>query len=218
MNHQTVKRFGPAIGWSAIALLIIVLLVFIVIRSMDTYGGDTPDQLFQTRYREHPLVTAVHMLAGFLFVLLAPLQFLPKLRARRLSLHRGLGRVLVSSAIIAGLYGLIASVTLPAFGGLPTETAAWFFGPLFLFSLIRALWCARRRKIAQHREWMIRAFAMGLAVGVQRILIPLLMIFGGYSFEAVFGPALWLGFGFNLLVAEFWINVTRIKESPGNDK
>jgi uncharacterized membrane protein len=199
------------VGWFFIASLILLLIVFAIKRSFDTYTGIAQENLFELRYLEHPIVTALHMLSGILFISLAPLQFVKRFRIKRLGLHRQLGRVLVCCALVSGTYGLISTIVLPAFGGLPSEAAAWFFGPLFLFAILRAFWCARNKKITQHRQWMIRSFALGLGVGTQRIFLIILMISTGYSFEESFGPALWLGFGLNLLIAESWINATRSK-------
>lgn len=199
------------VGWFFVVSLILLLIVFAAIRSFESYTGIAQQNLFELRYLEHPIVTALHMLSGILFISLAPLQFVKRFRIKRLGLHRQLGRVLVCCALASGTYGLISTIVLPAFGGLPSEAAAWFFGPLFLFAILRAFWCARNKKITQHRQWMIRAFALGLGVGTQRIILIILMISTGYSFEESFGPALWLGFGLNLLIAESWINATRSK-------
>jgi hypothetical protein len=65
--------------------------------------------------------------------------------------------------------------------------------------------------IPAHREWIMRAFAIGLGVGTQRILIFIFMPFQLAPFDQIFGPLLWLGIAINLLVAETWINVTRKK-------
>ena len=210
--NKLIHRYGPKIAWPVVMFLVLTLIAFAVLRSMQTYGiSPPPDQLFEMRYLDHPIVAAMHMASGIAFVLLAPLQFFKRFRNKNLGLHRGLGRVLVICALIAGTYGLVATVALPAFGGISTETASWFFGPLFLFSLVRAYWCVRNKKIALHREWMIRAFAMGIGVATQRLFLLILMATTGYSFEEVFGPGLWLGFSINLLIAEIWINVSRTK-------
>ena len=195
-------------GWFIVATLILVLVAFAIKRAIDTYTGMAHENLFELRYLEHPVVTALHMLSGILFITLAPLQFIKKMRAKKLSLHRQLGRFLVLCALISGVYGLVVTAVLPAFGGLASETAGWFFGPLFLFAMVRAFWCARNKKITLHREWMIRAFALGLGVGTQRVILIILLTSTGYSFEQSFGPALWIGFGLNLLIAESWINAT----------
>ena len=43
-----------------------------------------------------------------------------------------------------------------------------------------------------------------------RVFIGLFMALSDYSFEQVFGTSFWLGFCVNLLVAEVWINHTRL--------
>ena len=209
---KAAQSAGNKLGWPLVVLLILVLLVFASIRAFDTYAGHADNELFETRYLEHPIVAGIHILSGILFVLFAPFQFNTRLRTKHLSVHRWMGRVLVLCALVAGLYGLISAVVLPVFGGLASETASWFYGLLFLFSLFRAFWCIRGKQIALHREWMIRTFALALGVGTQRVLIFIFLMSSGYSFEQVFGPTLWLGFSINLLVAEIWINLSRTKK------
>jgi hypothetical protein len=58
---------------------------------------------------------------------------------------------------------------------------------------------------------MIRTLAIALGVATQRVFIFIFMFTSGYSFDEIFGPALWLGFSINLLAAEIWINLSRTK-------
>ncbi len=200
-NSKLVKT-----GWALVSLLILILLAFAFKRSMDTFSGEVHEAVFELRYLEHPWISALHMFSGIAFICLAPLQFMSSVRLKRLSLHRRLGRVLVVMALISGIYGIAAALAFPAFGGLSSETAALFFGPLFIFAIVRAFLYARSKQIKAHQRWMIRAFALGLAVGTQRVLLILLMVFTSSNFEQSFGPALWLGFSINLLIAEAWIS------------
>jgi uncharacterized membrane protein (DUF373 family) len=117
-----------------------------------------------------------------------------------------MGRVLVVCALVSGIYGMVSLVVLPVFGGFPSATAGSLFGTIFLFCILRALWCARSQLIAAHREWMIRTLAIALGVATQRVFI--FMSTSDYHFEVIFGPALWLGFSINLLAAEIWINLS----------
>lgn len=205
-------RVGAKLTWPVVIFLVIVLLVFAGIRMFETFGGYSGDDPFKTRYLDHPIISTIHMLCGVVFILLAPLQFSAKIRRTYIKLHRWLGRVLVVCALVSGIYGILSVSALPVFGGLPSETAAWLFGPIFLFCILRAVWCVRTKQIALHREWMIRTLAIALGVATQRVLIFILLFASGYSFEQVFGPAQWLGFSINLMVAEIWINLTRSKK------
>jgi hypothetical protein len=56
-----------------------------------------------------PVLTLVHVLPGLLFMLLAPLQFVPAIRARVPRLHRWIGRFVVSLALVIGGSAFILS-------------------------------------------------------------------------------------------------------------
>ena len=206
-----VKSTASKLTWPIVGFLIFVLVVFAGIRVWDTFGGYTGDDLFEIRYLDHPIISAIHMFCGITFILLAPFQFSAKIRNRNRSLHRLMGRFLVACALVSGIYGIVSIFALPVFGGLASASSGWLFGVTFLFCIVRALWCARNKLIPAHREWMIRTLAIALGVASQRVFIFVFMFTSGYSFEQIFGPALWLGFSINLLIAEIWINLSRAK-------
>jgi uncharacterized membrane protein len=199
-----------AVG-AAVVLSVTILLVFGAIRMVDMAGPPSPRPAFEARYLEHPQVALLHMVPGLLFMTLAPLQFVRRIRQRHLALHRRLGWVLAGCAAASGGFGLVANFRLPAFGGLPTQAATVFFGPIFLFSLANAIRHIRRRRIDRHREWMIRTFALAMGVASIRVFVGLFQVLGGLRIEECFGTSFWLGFSVNLLVAEIWINRTRAR-------
>jgi hypothetical protein len=83
-----------------------------------------------------------------------------------------------------------------------------------LIALAIALWHAIRREFAQHREWMIRGYAIGLAVAAIR---PIMAMFFATALlhghrpvpHEFFGTAFWIGFTLQMMAAEIWINYTR---------
>lgn len=198
-----------AAAWAAIVLSVIILLVFAAIRLAAMTQDPPPTDAFAIRYLQHPWVTLLHMVPGLLFLTLAPLQFVARIRQRRIGFHRGLGRVLASCAAISGLFALVVSFRLPAFGGISTQAATVFFGAIFLFSLAKAIRHIRRKEVRPHREWMIRTFALAMGVASIRVYVGLFTALSDLGMENVFGTSFWLGFGTNLLVAEVWINQTR---------
>ncbi len=198
------------LGWVAIGLSVIILLVFGAIRLADMTHDPPPTDRFGVRYVQHPWVALLHIVPGLLFLTLAPLQFVARIRQRRIGLHRGLGRMLATCAAISGLFALVAALRLPAFGGISTQAATVFFGVIFLFSLAKAIRHIRRKEVRLHREWMIRTYALATGVASIRVFIALFMALSDLAFEEVFGTSFWLGFGVNLLVAEVWINHTRV--------
>jgi Predicted membrane protein (DUF2306) len=163
-------------------------------------------------FARYPLLTLIHIIPGILFMLLGPRQFSATIRARHLQWHRWSGRVYLISSLIIGVSALVMSVSMPAIGGLTQAVATMLFALLFLFALGKAYWYIRRRESAQHREWMIRAFAIGLAVATIRPIIGLFFAtsrLSGLTPDMFFGIAFWIGFVLHLLAAEAWIRWTR---------
>ena len=88
------------------------------------------------------------------------------------------------------------------------------FGIVFLIALIRGFLHVRARRVALHREWMIRAFAIGLAIATARLIFfPALLITMADPTEKRFGTllvmSLAVAFTLHAAVAELWIRATR---------
>ena len=145
-------------------------------------------------------------------MLLGPLQFNSRIRARHLRWHRLSGRIFVVCGLVIGITALVMSFGMPAIGGVNQAAATTLFGTFFLFALGRAFWLIRRREIDLHREWMIRAFAIGLAVATIRPIIGIFFAtsrLSGLTPHEFFGIAFWIGFVLHLIAAESWIHATR---------
>jgi uncharacterized membrane protein len=206
--------FLAAIG-SAVALRRMVHLVPVVIGGYRPPAAVNPalaqltalDDLF-ARY---PILTLVHIVPGLLFMLLGPWQFSATIRARHLRSHRRNGRIFVCCGVVIGVSALVMSFGMPAIGGVNQAAATTLFGAFFLVALGKAVWHIRRKEVVLHREWMIRAFAVGLAVATIR---PIIGIFfatsrvSGLTPREFFGIAFWIGFTVQLMAAEAWIRWT----------
>jgi uncharacterized membrane protein len=165
------------------------------------------DDLFARR----PILTLVHIVPGMLFMILGPLQFSSTIRARHLRWHRWSGRVFFVCALVIGISALVMSFGMPAIGGVSQAAATTLFGSFFLFALCKAFWHIRRREIALHREWVIRAFAIGLAVATIRPIVGVFFATSpltGLTPREFFGIAFWIGFVLHLIAAEAWIRTT----------
>jgi len=162
-------------------------------------------------FARHETLTIIHIIPGLLFMLLAPLQFVKRIRVRRPALHRWIGRTVVGLGMVIGGSALVMSPQM-AIGG-PTETAATtLFGCVFLFAMIRGFIHIRRGNRRLHREWMIRAFAIGMAVATIRPIVGVFFATSRLTHltpRDFFGVAFWLGFTIQFLIAEMWIRYTR---------
>src|SRR4029077_15457969 len=122
-------------------------------------------------FAHYPVLTLVHIVPGLLFMLLGPLQFSSTIRARHLRWHRWSGRVFMGCGLIVGSSALVMSFTMKSTGGVNQAAATVLFGAFFLYALCKAFWHIRRHEIALHRQWMIRAFSIGLAVATIRPIV-----------------------------------------------
>ena len=206
--NRTMK-IASTLGWFAIVLSVLIMIASGVSRLVLMTQDPATADLLDVRYIQHPWVSLLHIVPGVLFLTLAPLQFVARIRRRRISIHRGMGRILATCAAISGVIVLVLNIIFPAFGGISTQTATAFFGVIFLFSLAMAIRHILRKEVRQHREWMIRTFSLAMGVATIRVFFVLLGAITDLSFEEIFGVSFWLGFGVNLLVAEVWINHTR---------
>ena len=162
-------------------------------------------------FARHPILTFVHIVPGLFFMLLGPLQFSSTIRARHLRWHRWSGRVFMGCGLIIGSSALVMSFTMKSIGGVNQAAATILFGTFFLYALCKALWHIRHHEIALHRQWMIRAFSIGLAVATTRPIVGMFFATSrltGLTPYEFFGTAFWIGFVLHLIAAETWIQAT----------
>ena len=162
-------------------------------------------------FARHPILTMIHIVPGLLFMILGPFQFSESIRARHLQWHRWNGRIFMTIGFIVGVSALLMSFTMQSIGGVNQAAATILFGFFFLFALSKAFWHIRRHQVTLHRQWMIRAFAIGLAVATIRPIVGIFFAtsrFSGLTPAQFFGTAFWIGFVLHLIAAEAWIHAT----------
>ncbi|MBL6753959.1 MAG: DUF2306 domain-containing protein [Pseudomonadales bacterium] len=157
------------------------------------------------------------MLFGLIVYVFAPFQFMTSIRKRFIGFHRWSGRAWMISGAAAGFTGAFFGVVWPftgqqGFGLLQTGINA-IIGPYTLFCLYKAYSNIRARNFGEHREWMIRTFALMLGVATQRVLMIILTVFTGIGREPMFAPAMIAGMIINIVVSEYWIAWTK---TPGS--
>jgi len=174
---------------------------------------NNPAAALDAHFADHRALTLAHILPASLFMLLGPLQFARRIRSKHPRFHRWSGRVFLAASGIVGVTGLVMAFR-KTIGGLDEKAAIILFGGFFLISLSKALWHAIHREFARHREWMIRAYAIGLAVAAIRPIMGTFFaaaLLRGHTPEPsqFFGTAFWIGFALESIAAELWISYTR---------
>lgn len=159
------------------------------------------------RFNALPYVTLLHVVPGTVFLLLAPLQLVPRFRVRPPRLHGRMGYLLLVLAIPFATTGLYFSFRDPFFG-LVGAVASATGGAWFLYSGVRAYAAIRRREIDEHRAWMLRALAMAYAIAVIRAIDLIVLALLPVRARAIGGPSFWVGFLLSAFAAEWWIRRT----------
>jgi hypothetical protein len=148
-------------------------------------------------------VLMVHAGSAGVALLLGPLQFLEFIRTRARAIHRWIGRTYLVACLVGGVTG----------GLLAPFTAA---GPIaasgFLLLALAWLWtsalawraAAIKRNYDEHKNWMIRSFALTLAAVSLRLYLPIAMM-AGFDFVSAYQWIAWLAWVPNLAIAEAWI-------------
>lgn len=161
---------------------------------------------------DYPNITNFHVIPGAIYLVLAPFQFSATLRKRSLNTHRFAGRVLSAIGLVVGATALFLGLIVP-YSGVSEQLVIGFFGVLFLFSIVRGFLYIRSKEITLHREWMMRAFAIGLSIATMRLIfIPALIIVGNptrQETEMLSIIAFTIAFVLHCSIAEIWIRTTR---------
>jgi uncharacterized membrane protein len=213
--NRTVVRFV----WVAVIFLALIGLAVAMRRTVVLLNPTTvsarknPAAALDAAFGDRRRLTLLHILPAMLFMVLGPLQFVRRLREKYPQVHRWSGRIFLIASVVVGITGLTLAFG-KTIGGVDEKAAILLFGSFFLIALAKGLWHALRREFTQHREWMIRGYAIGLAVATIRPIMATFFavaVLRGHRPEPrdFFGTAFWIGFTLQTIAAEIWINYTR---------
>jgi uncharacterized membrane protein len=105
-----------------------------------------------------------HVLAASLALLIGPINFSARMRQNHLQLHRVLGRIYVISVFVGAITGVGLAAGRPGLPGTSMQAAAW------IVCTTAALITARNGQIVQHRQWMVRSYAVTFTFVSSRVL------------------------------------------------
>lgn len=188
---------------------VVGFLAFVGVAASATYFLREPANL---SFLDYPTIVALHVVLGAFYLVFAPFQFVRSIRSRHIGYHRRMGRVLVAVGLVVGATALFIGLVIP-YSGWAESVLIGLFGSLFLFALGKGFVHVRAGRVALHREWMIRAFAIALAIATQRVIfIPSLFVVGDPTYGQIVTLSL-AAWSAALIVhsslAEVWIRFTR---------
>ncbi|KQW51748.1 MULTISPECIES: DUF2306 domain-containing protein [unclassified Roseateles] len=144
----------------------------------------------------------IHAVSAGLALMLGPWQFAAGLRARRPRLHRCIGYGYAACLLVGGLSAL--PLAAQAMGGPLAQLGFGLLGLGWLGTTAVALVHVRAGRIAAHRRWMVRSFAL-TAAGISLRLQ--LGVAGGFGVpvEVIYTALAWTCWVPNVLAAELWL-------------
>jgi uncharacterized membrane protein len=165
------QRTGRPRGWPVPAALVALSAIPLAagsFRLVQLAGG--PDLIpADDRFTGFPAALVVHIVGAAVFALVGAVQFVPRIRRHQPAWHRRAGRLVIAAGLVvagSALWLTLVSESQPGTGNL-LYVLRLVFASAMAASLLLGITAIRRRDIAAHRAWMIRAYAIGLAAGTQ---------------------------------------------------
>jgi len=191
------------VGW-------VIVIFLCVLGALAALNQMPPNpKSYSPEFAKHPITTLLHVVPGLLFMVLGPIQFMPKIRRKFPKFHRFSGYIFALSCVPIGISTIVIVVWFPT-GGIGEQISMTFFALMFLYYTYRGVQHIRQRQVIQHRACMLRVFAIGLAVAVFRVVMAVTYLGFGIGGLQYLDLKLTASFVVTWLVAEWWIRRTML--------
>jgi hypothetical protein len=173
MEHSKVrnkKHFYSRIGLS----IVLLAALYFIIKHVLRYFNLT-EESYGTYFWPRVNWVFPHVIFGTLALLVGPFQFSNQLRAKYLKWHRRSGYVYLTAVLFGGIAGLALSITSQV--SLTYQWGLMFLAIAWLLTSGMAFFFISKRKITQHKEWMVRSYVVTFAFVFFRLGDDLLRYF-----------------------------------------
>jgi uncharacterized membrane protein len=103
----------------------------------------------------------MHIAGGMTALTVGLVQLWLGLTNRTAALHRSLGKLYVAVIAVGSIAGFYLALTIP--GNAPYAAGLFFLCVAWVVTTSMAVFAIRRRNVPQHREWMMRSYAVTFA-------------------------------------------------------
>lgn len=199
------KKFTNNSFWVLVVILAIAIglypLIFLDVNHNEgLLAHKTPELLASTLWS---IAFYTHISLGGFSLLIGWSLFLKKWRAKKLHLHRLIGKLYIIAVLLSSISGLY--IAYHATGGWIAKTGfagmsiAWFVCTYVAYKAIR------HKDIKKHERWMIRSYAVTFTGVTFRLWMPLLIIVFKLDFLEAYPIDAWVSWMANLVVAQWLI-------------
>jgi hypothetical protein len=200
-----IRRPIYSTAWRAAVVLLTVEIAIVSALRYFT-GTEPPPPPIVANALAQPFLV-LHVAGGVAALLVGPLQFVRRIRVRRPAFHRATGRIYILACAIGAPTGFVLALGTtagPVAGaGFAVQAVAW---AVFTWLGYRA---AVERRFADHREWMLRSWALTAAAITLRLMLPA-SLFLGPEFAEAYPVIAWLAWTVNLALVEYHIRRSRV--------
>jgi uncharacterized membrane protein len=181
-------------------VLSIGLMPFIIYYQKIPFGIETLKSQTVLRNVFWKVCFHIHIVFGAISLLIGWLQFIPKLRARKMTWHRNVGKVYMVSVLISGLAGYL--ICFYANGGASAFLALSSIMTLWLYTTIMSYVHIKRGEVALHKKYILYSYTCTFSSITLRIWLPILTTYLG-DFDKAYDIATWLAIIPNLIVTRY---------------
>ncbi len=168
---------GPVMVPVALYLATLLTILLAVVQVVQIPLGALPED--SQRLEVVPVWHFMHVLGGATFGILGPIQFGRVLMHKYGRLHRALGRVFVAAGAMISLSSLGLLWHFPNTYSQIVSGGRLVFGIALGAALVIAMRAIWQRNVTRHRNWMIRAYAIGMgATAVTMVFFPIYAVTG----------------------------------------
>lgn len=170
----------------------------------DHYLQLTPEAL--GKYFARRWILIGHITAGGGALILGPLQFWSRLRARYIKLHRWVGVGYLLAILVSSVCAVVLSLTTAYAVNWAYAFSLQVWVSVWIIATVIAYQAALQKKFKLHQEWMTRSYIVTLAFIVSGLTLKYLLHIGFGTFEDI-GPSLfWMGWSVPLFIHQVWLS------------
>ena len=191
-------------AWRAAVVLLSLEIAAVSVLRYFTNLAPPPDFLLANAFAR-PFLW-LHVAGAVPALLIGPLQFVRAIRARWPAFHRYTGRIYVAGCAIGAPAGFMVALGTEAG---PVASAGFATGAVLWGAFTWLGWrAAVERRFAEHREWMLRSYALTSTAITLRLMLPAAG-FAGIPFDPAYTAIAWLAWITNVALFEYHIRRTR---------
>ncbi len=201
---RSTSRILVAIPLSALGLA----ALWFIVRSALPYLGFSPDH-YGPYFWPRRWGLVLHVAGGITALTVGVVQLWLGFTNRIAGLHRALGKVYVGVIAVASVCGFYLAATIS--GNVPYGSGLFMLCVAWVITTTMAVIAIRHRNVLQHREWMMRSYAVTFAFVTFRFGVDGLIAWQGMEPRDAQGAMAWACWAVPLLLLEPLLQLRKLR-------